>query len=686
MKTWIGGWGGVLGFLAIAALVAGGLGWATLAALRLENAQLEQQAAAEHAEKARLALWRLDSRMVALLAAEDARPFSHYSALFVPPTALSNVAQRWPAGSVLEPSPLLSAPLEPWMLLHFQTDLSGWESPQVLSPQLDHNLRRPVLKLDLSNATKERKHLLDALASDLPAASLLTAARFHTKPATIQNRVLLAKLEQDNIGTANTLNYYETQAWRDFGARRGVQSRLVNPVKENFAVVKRELAMGCAANGAEWLLQLRDQREQPPAVTPAPPGYTNPPPIPAPPPAQQNPGGGTLPGPGPYAPAPTPGLSGGVGRLGRAEPPTITGKRFPPSAEVQVHMSPHAGAWVGGRLLYFRLVKLEEREVCQGVLLDAKRLSCVFCEEVQDLLPDASLHPIREPSAEMLQLSMASLPFRLDPGPVPPAEAPGWTGLRVGLLLAWIAALVALTAVGLGGWGLWQLSASRGRFVSSVTHELRTPLTTLRLYLDMLLGGMVKDEAQRLEYMRTLHAETDRLNRLVSNVLDYSRLEGNEPRLSPAPLDVAALLTDVQNAWRVRCETSNKELVVENAAPAGAIAQSDLCLLAQVLGNLLDNSCKYTHDAQDRRLWLRARVEAKRLLFEVEDRGPGIPAAEQRAVFRAFRRGGAASDATGGVGLGLALARRWARLLGGRLSLRAPAEGGVCFRLELPLA
>ena len=98
---------------------------------------------------------------------------------------------------------------------------------------------------------------------------------------------------------------------------------------------------------------------------------------------------------------------------------------------------------------------------------------------------------------------------------------------------------MALLAVGLGGWSLLSLSERRIRFVSAVTHELRTPLTTLQLYLDMLLGGLVRDEKQRTEYLQTLHAETDRLTRLVGNVLDFSRLENHQPRLMMGPVAVA---------------------------------------------------------------------------------------------------------------------------------------------------
>jgi len=103
------------------------------------------------------------------------------------------------------------------------------------------------------------------------------------------------------------------------------------------------------------------------------------------------------------------------------------------------------------------------------------------------------------------------------------------------------------------------------------------------------------------------------------------------------------------------------------------------------VGNLIDNACKYSRGADDRRVWVRARRENETAVIEVEDRGPGIPASERRAIFSPFRRGRQADVTAGGVGLGLALAQRWVKLLGGRLILRnANPEGGACFRVEMP--
>ena len=338
------------------------------------------------------------------------------------------------------------------------------------------------------------------------------------------------------------------------------------------------------------------------------------------------------------------------------------------------------------RLTLLRLVRIEETEICQGIVLDTPALQEMLAREVADLFPQAKLSPMREPFPPQPERTMTALPFQLDPGPSPTLPDAGWTPLRVGLALAWLAALIALATVGLGGWSLLDLSERRIRFVSAVTHELRTPLTTLRLYLDMLVNGMVREEKQRDEYLHTLHAETDRLHRLVGNVLDFSRLENQRPRLNRSQVLVAELLEQVRGAWASRCQDAEKELIVENQWAADATLWTDRELLEQVLGNLIDNACKYSRAAEDRRLWMRARHDGKMLIFEIEDRGPGVPAKDRRLIFRAFRRGRAADETAGGVGLGLALARQWTQLLGGKLTLQSNSAGqGACFRIELLL-
>lgn len=184
MKEWIRGkFGSAAAFLAICGLVAGGLGWATAAALRLEDEQLAEHARAVREEQIRLALWRLDSYVAPLLAVEDGRPFNHYSAVFAAPLAFDNRGVARPPGAVVEPSPLLTADLPDWMLLHFQLDAAtGWESPQAPSVNISHVLMNPPIQTTLANATPERTALLDELKRSLRPAELIAAVRKSASP------------------------------------------------------------------------------------------------------------------------------------------------------------------------------------------------------------------------------------------------------------------------------------------------------------------------------------------------------------------------------------------------------------------------------------------------------------------------------------------------------------------------
>jgi signal transduction histidine kinase len=622
-ELFYGKFGGVIAFTAICGLVAGGLGWATAAAVRLEGEQLAEHADAERADRMRLALWRLDSYVAPLIAVEDGRPFNHYSAVFAAPLAYDNRGALRPPGAVVEPSPLLTADLPDWMLLHFQLDAaSGWESPQAPSVNLSRILQNPPIQTTLANATPERTRLLDELKRCLKPAGLITAVRDRVSPPSHKDKVLLpAKRPADAANIARTGPYQGQNNNSDYELRQ--QANPLNNDMRPAQSFNRSLAINSVVhNGENWL--------------------------------------------------------------------SFQGMQGVPSAEVLVNLSPMTALWMPTdagreRLLLVRLVRIEEKEVCQGIVLDDDALRDVLADKVADLFPDARLLPVYEPEPPHPERTMTALPLQLDPGPDTPPLNAGWTPLRVGLGLAWTAALVALLAVGLGGWSLIDLSQRRIRFVSAVTHELRTPLTTLQLYLDMLANGLVRDEKQRGEYIQTLNAEANRLSRLVGNVLDFSRLENQRPRLNRTRVSGADLLAQIEAVWQGRCKDADKELVVENALNADAFMHTDGALVQQILGNLLDNACKYSRGAADRRVWLRVQSQGRRLVFEVEDRGSGVPKRERRSIFRAFRRGRDADVTGGGVGLGLALARRWAGLVGGELILRPTSTaGGACFRLVLP--
>lgn len=645
MKLWLQGKRGwVIGFALIAALVTGGLAWVTAAALRLEREQSESRAQAELYGKMRLALWRLDSRVFPVLAKEVSRPFHHYSAISPPTLALGPDGRPLTPGSVLEISPLLSESLPDWILLHFQASVeTSAAAPQVFSPQvLSASLRRRLesqeAKLALTNVTQGREQLLGQLRRSLLPDALLAWIEKHEKEQAGMGEPLLSA-----FNTALVIANNEAQLANSQAPNQPPQP--ANPpaaqVAQNAAEFSRRFEQQQMAQGKQQ--QLLYQNED----------------------FWQN------------------------SRQNGEQWMSATNPRAPRSRFVTAVSSPMVPYWlpVGEeeRLMIVRRVQIADQQLCQGIVLDWRRLASLLTDEIRDLFPEARLVPIKDDTVH-IESAMTSLPLELVTGRDPSAvAATGWTPLRFGLSLAWVAALVALAAVGLGGWSLFELSERRMRFVSAVTHELRTPLTTLRLYLDMLNQGMIHEEARRTEYMQTLHAEAERLHRLVANVLDFARLENRRTRPENSESAAGEWLAQIRAAWEERCREAGKELIVENHLPAGAVLRTDLALLQQIVGNLIENACKYSRSAKDPRLWLRVQQgPAHRLVIEVEDRGPGIPAAERRAVFRPFHRGRGADVTTAGVGLGLALAQRWARLLGGNLTLQRSGDRiGACFHLEI---
>ncbi len=623
MKGWLGGKrGGLLAFVAIALLVAGGLGWVTAAALRLEQEQLEGRAEAELHAQLRLALWRLDSFMFPELAREASRPFAHYSAIYIPAPTFDARGKELPPGSVWEVSPLLTAELPDWMVLHFSTaEKAGWWSPEVLSDALKKLLKG---KIEVPQASDVQRKVLKELEKKVPPHYLFDQVCEQEKIQAVQNSILDNDKNRDS-SEKNILWVQQKPAQQSVterNTRAGMfyyQENIKNINPRSDAANKFYGNLGPGPNGESLLVPGSMTKSIGEAVTPG----------------------------------------------------------------------PMTAFWVKTekdqeRMMIARRVQVGSKQVVQGIVLDWEKLQKQLLGLAEELFPSAQLRPMRDPSPPHPERTMTALPVELDPGPTTPVEA-GWTPLRIGLALAWAAALIALAAVGLGGWSLIDLSQRRIRFVSTVTHELRTPLTTLRLYLDMLTGGMVKDERVKGEYLHTLNAETDRLNRLVGNVLDFSRLENQQPRLEKSAIQVADLLERLRADWNTRCKDCGKELMVENFAGADAGLVTDVNMVQQVLGNLIDNACKYSRAAADHRLWLRARRAGPKVLFEVEDRGPGVPTKDRRSIFRPFRRGREADVIAGGVGLGLALARRWAGLLGGSLFLSPGQDNaGACFRLELP--
>ncbi len=322
----------------------------------------------------------------------------------------------------------------------------------------------------------------------------------------------------------------------------------------------------------------------------------------------------------------------------------------------------------------------------RGFVLDWPEVRDRLLGEIADLFPAARLERRTAGHvADGIGRGLSNLPVTLIVEPPAAARAAGLTPGRAALGIAWLAALVAAVAVGLTLRKSIDLGERRRRFVSTVTHELRTPLTTFQMYSEMLADGVVPTERQRAEYLQTLKEESKRLSTTVANVLTHARLE---ERRGPRPVEsltLKALLSRLQPSLERRVESMPATLKVQSDGPAEAPLIVDPDAIGQILGNLVDNAAKYANGTAPSTIHLGARAANGSLVLTVRDHGPGIPREKAAVIFEPFERGGRdPSDSVPGVGLGLALARGMARDLGGELTLESPADGGACFRLELP--
>jgi len=219
-------------------------------------------------------------------------------------------------------------------------------------------------------------------------------------------------------------------------------------------------------------------------------------------------------------------------------------------------------------------------------------------------------------------------------------------------------------------------SEQKTSFVSNVSHELKTPLTSIRLCAEMLSERRAKDDAAKERYLGVITKESERLTRLVDNVLDFGRLEQNRRKYDLADADLREVVRDAVESQRSRVEAAGMELSVEVVAEA-VIRRVDRDAVSQIVVNLVDNAVKYA--AEGKRLDVRVDADG---VVTVADRGPGIQKRDRERVFERFYRcDDSLSAKSSGSGLGLSIARRLAEGMGGSLVCREREGGGAEFRL-----
>jgi Na+/proline symporter/nitrogen-specific signal transduction histidine kinase len=229
---------------------------------------------------------------------------------------------------------------------------------------------------------------------------------------------------------------------------------------------------------------------------------------------------------------------------------------------------------------------------------------------------------------------------------------------------------------------LKSLDLLKDDFMSSVTHELRTPLTSIRALAELMRDDPEMDSAQRQQFIAIIVSETERLSRLVNQVLDMAKIESGHAEWVVTPVDVASL---IRRAVVTTAELFHeKQIAVDlQLAPDLPSLPADEDRLMQVMMNLLSNAAKFV-PVPGGQVQVTLVADALGLTVRVQDNGAGVPPEQQGLIFEKFRQGGAADHRPQGTGLGLPISRDIVAHFGGRLWLESQPGQGACFAFFLP--
>jgi signal transduction histidine kinase len=222
-------------------------------------------------------------------------------------------------------------------------------------------------------------------------------------------------------------------------------------------------------------------------------------------------------------------------------------------------------------------------------------------------------------------------------------------------------------------------------FLANMSHELRTPLNAIIGLTEMMVTNATRLGTEKaLEPLRRVNAAGTHLLSLITEILDLSKIEAGKLELNPEPINLARLIDEVVGTAGQLAEKNKNRLIVEAQENVGAV-KADPMRLKQILLNLLSNACKFTKEGE---VALRVRKAADGrdwIEFDVADTGIGLTAEQQASLFQDFTQADSlTSRHYGGTGLGLALSRKLARMMGGDVTVMSEAGKGSMFTVRLP--
>ncbi|HEY6951678.1 MAG TPA: HAMP domain-containing sensor histidine kinase [Bacteroidota bacterium] len=227
-----------------------------------------------------------------------------------------------------------------------------------------------------------------------------------------------------------------------------------------------------------------------------------------------------------------------------------------------------------------------------------------------------------------------------------------------------------------------ELAQMKSDFVSNVTHEIKTPLALIRMFAETLLLKRVRTESKKQEYYETIVQETERLTRLINNILNFSRMEAGRKEYRFASVDLNGVVRSVLKSYQIHLENEGFTVLTDlNHEPIPIHGDGEA--LAEALLNLIDNSVKFSREKKFLRI--KTGFEKDEVYVEVEDRGVGIDPKQQKKVFEKFYRvSSGLVHTTKGSGLGLSLVKHIVDAHKGTISIRSEPGNGSTFRISIP--
>jgi two-component system phosphate regulon sensor histidine kinase PhoR len=348
------------------------------------------------------------------------------------------------------------------------------------------------------------------------------------------------------------------------------------------------------------------------------------------------------------------------------------------------------------QVFLLRNVQTEDRQFLQGFQLNEKKLIEEIKESTARLIRDDMNFELPQMKNEELEIGdvayTAVLVFDfgeliLNLTEIDPARiAKQISQLRYSyfgiISIVLLAVTLALASLWRNARAQLKLAQKKDDFISAVSHELRTPLTSIRMYSEMLEKNWVKSEDKLTEYYGNMRQESERLSRLIENVLDFSRIQKGRKKYEFSFGDVNKCIADVVEMMRPYAAQNGFSIKTE----FGQLGQMafDRDAVTQIVVNLVDNAIKYARNAQDKTITVRTESDSEFILLDVEDHGPGVPHRLRHKVFEQFYRSGSeATRETTGTGLGLALVKKFAQAHSGFVEVMSAKPTGAIFRVAL---